>query len=312
MTKETALVTGAFGFIGRNVARQLAREGWTVWGLGHGTWTEGEARQWGITAWHRGSVTLDHLRSLGLKPELVVHCAGTRAVADSYADPHREFQRTAGATADVLEFLRQTCPGSRIVLTSSAGVYGEPTAVPIAESAPLAPVSPYGVFKRLAEELCLAYCDHFGIHATVLRLFSIYGAGLRKQFLWDACRKLLAGDQVFNGTGQEVRDWLHIDDLAKLVALLSRSPADRRFEVLNVGSGQPTKVRDLLLVLAAELGVPQQELKFSGKGPPGNPHAMVADIARAREAGWNPRQDLVQGARSYVAWYRDAIQDCAS
>lgn len=308
MSRGTALVTGAYGFIGRHLARELVREGWDVHGIGHGDWTAQDARAWGIGAWHRESVTLAKLLDLGFAPDVIVHCAGTGAVAPTYTNPHGEFQRTVGTTNDVLEFIRKTAPECRLLLMSSASVYGEPNKIPIPETARLSPVSPYGRFKQAAEDLCATYSRHFGLRVTVLRLFSIYGAGLRKQFLWDACRKLPAGGASFAGTGQELRDWLAVSDLAELVGVLARSPSDEAFEILNVGSGQATAVAELLGLLADRLGVGRDKFSFSGVAFPGNPNALVADIARAKRRCWSPRTSLAEGSRAYVDWYKADVR----
>jgi UDP-glucose 4-epimerase len=308
VSRGTALVTGAFGFIGRHLARDLARDGWKVHGIGHGAWTGDEASAWGVSDWRQETVTLETLLVSALVPDLIVHCAGTGSVAPSFSNPHGEFRRTVGSTCDVLEFMRQAAPASRLLLTSSASVYGEPSEIPIPETARLAPVSPYGMFKKASEDVCAAYTRHFGLQVSVLRLFSIYGAGLRKQFLWDACRKLSAGDTIFNGTGLELRDWLVVSDLSALVAQLARAAPGQGLDVLNVGSGHATAVGELLGILADALGVGRAKLQFSGVALPGNPHALVADIGRAQSAGWAPRTSLLAGAQDYVDWYkRDAL-----
>ena len=128
------------------------------------------------------------------------------------SDPFADFQRTVGSTAALLEYIRVDCPGAALVYPSSAAVYGHAVQLPMQEDGPLRPVSPYGVHKKFAEDLIRSHCVMFGLRASIVRLFSIYGEGFRKQLLWDACRKLLAGEREFFGIGDETRDWLHVDD----------------------------------------------------------------------------------------------------
>ena len=151
------------------------------------------------------------------EPDVIVHCAGSGSVGFSMTHPYQDFQRTVATTLAVLEYARLYAPRARVAYPSSAGVYGEVQKLPIAETDPLSPASPYGVHKRFAEELCASYAQHFGIAVAVVRLFSVYGAGLRKQLLWDASQKIMRGENRFFGTGEEIRDWLHVEDAASLL-----------------------------------------------------------------------------------------------
>src|SRR6185312_5873943 len=122
-------------------------------------------------------------------------------------------------------FLRCYCPQATLVVPSSAAVYGAVRQIPINESGPRNPISPYGVHKKIAEDLCYSYARHFGARIALVRFFSVYGAGLRKQLLWDACNKLVVGDGRFGGHGNEVRDWLHIEDAARLLIAAAQHAA---------------------------------------------------------------------------------------
>ena len=108
MTEQahTAIVTGAHGFLGRHVARALARAGRTVIGIGHGDWSEAQWRAWGLAAWHHDDVKTQALAAPGA-PGAVFHCAGSGSVAFSMAEPAQDFDRTVGTTLEVLEFLRR-------------------------------------------------------------------------------------------------------------------------------------------------------------------------------------------------------------
>jgi UDP-glucose 4-epimerase len=301
-----AVVTGAAGFIGRHVARRLAQQGWRVTGIGHGTWGRDEWRRWGLEDWRSADVSLESLETYAGEPDLVVHCAGSGVVGFSLSHPHHDFLRTVGTTAAVLEFVRLSAPHARIVYPSSAGVYGIVHDLPIFESAPLNPVSPYGVHKRMAEELCIARSRHFGLSMAVVRFFSVYGPGLRKQLLWDACVRSQTEPRVpFHGSGLEVRDWLHVEDAAALL-VAAHTRADRTCPIVNGGTGAATTVREVLNELYRALGVPHAP-EFSGQTRAGDPPGYVAENSAARSWGWSPSVDWQDGIRDYARWFMNDV-----
>ena len=217
------MVTGANGFLGRHVARLFAQKGFEVLGIGHGEWAREKWTEWGLSDWHCADVTLKSLQRYGGKPTAILHCAGSGSVGFSIQDPLADFQRTVATTAHVLEYVRLSAPCARVVYPSSASVYGVAAVLPIPEGFRTVPISQYGVHKLMAEQVVASFARQFGIPASIVRLFSVYGCGLRKQLLWDACRKFAAGDMLFMGTGDEVRDWLHVEDAAQLMLAAARN-----------------------------------------------------------------------------------------
>lgn len=295
----TALVTGAAGFIGRHVAREFANQGWHVVGMGRGDCLDSEA--YGISEWHGCDVTLDALVNRAGHPDVIVHCAGGASVGFSVAEPYQDFIKTVDTMAQVLEFIRLYSPKSKLVYPSSAAVYGQVTQLPIVEEAPLMPVSPYGVHKKMAESLCQLYAHQYGLEVAIVRLFSIYGAGLNKQLLWDACQKFKQGDNRFFGTGEEVRDWLHVNDVVQLL-LIAANNATTACPVLNAGSGQGVPVKDILQLVSEQSGALKKNV-FSSQPKVGDPNAYIADITKARAWNWAPQISWREGVAEYVAWY---------
>jgi UDP-glucose 4-epimerase len=301
---KTALVTGAYGFIGRYVARQLARDGWRVIGLGHGSWARKEWQVWSIAEWHSTDITLETLITYAGEPDVIVHCAGSGSVGFSMTHPYQDFQRTVATTLAVLEFARLYAPQARVAYPSSAGVYGVVQKLPIAETDPLSPASPYGVHKRLAEDLCESYAEHFGISVAVVRLFSVYGVGLRKQLLWDASQKIMSGENSFFGTGDEIRDWLHVEDAASLL-IAAAGHASAQCPVVNGGSGAGITMREILTELFTcfeRADAPN----FSGAARSGDPAGYVADISVARQWGWQPKMERHEGLCEYAEWFKSS------
>ncbi|MEO8299135.1 MAG: SDR family oxidoreductase [Burkholderiales bacterium] len=300
---DAIVVLGAGGFIGRHVCRAMARLGHVVHGVGHGCWRGRGWCEWGMDSWTEGDITLSTLAAAAPTPPVAfIHCAGSGSVAFSYQNPLDDFFRSVDTTATLLDHIRTACDGrSRAVLTSSAAVYGEQGDVDLVESDVCAPMSPYGVHKLAAEGLGRSYSRFFDVPVSVVRLFSVYGEGLRKQLLWDAAHKFRRGDPRFFGTGSEVRDWIHVEDAADLLCAAALGDQEP-FEVYN-GGHAAASTRNVLTTLATHFpGQPQPV--FTGETHTGNPRRLTGDSGHARRnLGWTPRIQLGDGLQRYHAWF---------
>lgn len=279
----------------------MADAGWRVSGIGHGAWSQEQQREWGLDQWIDADINMDRLLESRYEPELLIHCAGSGSVSFSTAQPGADYVRNVETTAAVLEFMRARAPHAALVLPSSAAVYGRAETLPISESAQTEPVSVYGMHKVIAEKLCAMHARLFGTSVVIVRLFSVYGNGLHKQLLWDACCKIRAGDTTFAGTGKELRDWLHVSDAVELLALAA-SHASPSCPVVNGGTGIGTSVEDIVNRVFEASG---SELApaFSGLARPGDPPGQVADINRVKQWGWKPRVACAEGVAEYVRWF---------
>ena len=303
---RTALVLGAHGFIGRRVCRELANQGFSVCGLGRGQWRSDESAEWGLSHWVEGDITLASLgraASMAASPSTFVHCAGSGAVSHSYSAPYEDYQRSVSSTLALMEFVRQRgAEGVRVVLASSAAVYGDQGDVDLAETATRSPISPYGFHKVAAENLCDSYSRFFGVQTSVVRLFSVYGEGLRKQLLWDAMQKFTRGESEFFGTGHELRDWIHVDDAARLLCKAACEP-QTPFEIYNGGHAHAS-TRTVLSSLARHADFTPSP-GFNGKTHVGNPRRLTANCGHARrQLGWKPEVGLESGLLRYAQWFK--------
>jgi UDP-glucose 4-epimerase len=165
-------------------------------------------------------------------------------------------------------------------------------------------MSPYGLHKKFCEEMLKFYGERDGLLGAVVRLFSIYGPGLRKQLLWDAVGKLLSGQAIFFGTGHEVRDWVHIDDTVRLIAIAA-DHASPKIPVCNGASGVAIPVRDILDLVARTLGVTQFP-SFDGVSRLGDPDFLVGSTYAAKSWGWRVETNWRDGIAAYVRWAQNA------
>lgn len=302
-------ITGAKGFIGQHLSRHLAARGDAVLGLGHGLWPEAAAEA-GLALWINGEIVGSNLNSLRLangRPDLVVHLAGGSSVGAAMANPLEDFSRTVASTAELLEWLRQESPQSRLVVVSSAAVHGTGHDGRIAEGDAAQPFSPYGYHKLMMEQLCRSYGSCYGLPCVALRLFSVYGPGLRKQLLWDLCRRLSDAPAVveLSGTGEELRDWTQVEDVVRVIEVTSTLAAPE-VPTFNVGTGTATPVREVaqMVIDAFQTEGLRSELRFNGNVRAGDPFSLVADPTRLQALGFECRVSLRQGIAGYVDWFR--------
>jgi UDP-glucose 4-epimerase len=298
--KRVAWVTGATGFIGTHVRRQFMDEGWSVVSIDPRRANRPDSLT--LTAEIDGH-SLGAAYDMAGPPQAVFHGAGTGAVAQSIANPRACHRDTVDSTKRLLNFLSRDAPRCRVVLASSAAVYGAAEEAPLSEDRALAPVSPYGEHKRAAEDLCRAAAAS-GLPTVALRMFSVYGPGLRKQLPWELGRRLLTSDDAIElfGTGQETRDFLAVEDAARFIVALAATPHPTPL-VVNGGTGTATTVADFAGSLAAALGV-TREIRFNGRSRAGDPQHYRADVSRLNGLGLNPQTSLHDGLAAYAAWLK--------
>lgn len=300
-----ALVTGGAGFIGSNICAALRAAGDEVRVVDN------------LSSGHRKN--LDVLDGIELlvgdvrDPELmdraardcevVFHLAASVGNKRSIDNPVDDAEINALGTVRVLEAARANRV-RKVVVSSSAGVYGELKTLPIDESHPLEPLTPYGVSKLFAEKQALAYSHVYGLEAICLRYFNVYGPNQRFDaygnvipiFAFNA----LEGRpiRVF-GDGTQTRDFVNVTDVvtANLAAARNRGATG----AFNIASGTQLEIGELARRVAAYVSkeVPIEH----GDVRPGDVAHSLADISAARAAfGFDPQVGIDQGLDVYMAW----------
>jgi UDP-glucose 4-epimerase len=297
---KSILITGVAGFLGYNTAKYFKASGCNVTGIDV---LDIAGRKNPVDKFIKDYLSLASLADIGNEFDVIVHCAGSGSVAYSNELPLDDFERNVTSLLLVLEYMRLHNTQAKLIYPSSAAVYGQREDVPISESDPCSPISPYGFHKMIGEVLCKSYGFNFHLNISVIRFFSLYGVGLRKQLLWDACDKFMKNDKIvcFSGNGKETRDWLNVNDAVSLIYRVAE--ARDRHETVNGGSGEKFSISNILNTISREMGK-QQQVVFDGKIRPGDPRHYHANISKARSYGWEPVTLIEAGIKEYVAWYR--------
>ena len=304
MPSRRVLITGVSGFIGSAVEKRLLEEGHSVCGIdrvARGTEVPLAVPRAEFVHADLSAIIADTAKRW--KPEVVVHAAGPASVAGSISDPHVDFEDSVRVFQLALEAVRRHASECRVILLSSAAVYGDASRSPTPETTPTAPISPYGFHKQICELLLREYHQMFGIGGCSVRLFSAYGPELRRQVLWDICRRAVNGQPVLlEGAGDETRDFLYIDDVALGIASVVNEAAFRG-ECYNLASGVETSIRTLAQRVVSSLGT-RNEIRFSGIARKGDPHRWWADISHIKLLGFRPAVAIDEGVGRYVDWFR--------
>tara|TARA_B100000902_G_C27313077_1_gene919588 strand:+ start:96 stop:1049 length:954 start_codon:yes stop_codon:yes gene_type:complete len=310
----TILVTGAYGFIGKHLSVHLSKLGHEVIGLGHGVWNETEASNWGIKKWINADVQINNLRKVCFqkKPKIIFHLAGGATVSHGEKNPEEDFFKNVTSTSELLEWLRLDLPQSKLIVTSSASIYGQGINNLIPEDFIGKPYSNYGKNKNEMEILCQFYKKKYNLNLIIARLFSVYGPELKKQLLWELCNRLIKKESpiILGGSGKEMRDWIYIDDVVNILSFIGLDQNIIKKEyIINVGTGVGSAVKEITKIVLSNWNnlvnfTDKSEIEFSGKKRSGDPFSLVADTTRLSKLGLQCQTNPKQGINNYISWFK--------
>lgn len=235
--------------------------------------------------------------------DLCINASGSAKVPYSLAEPLGDYQLNTYNVFYLLDCIRRYNPKCKFVNLSSAAVYGNPQSNPIVESHRMAPISPYGWNKYQSELICQEFTNVYGISTCSLRVFSVYGEGLKKQLFWDLYEKANKGSNItLFGTGNESRDFIYIHDLLNVIKVVALE-AKFKGEALNVANGEEIFIEDSVKLFLKFLGW-EGECTFSGEERKGDPANWCADIKKIEQMGYKRKVRFDEGVKQYVEWLK--------
>ncbi len=296
------LITGGAGFVGSNLARALLASGHEVRALDDfGAVRTGYLDGLDV---RRTSGTIEDpavVRRAVKGADAVVHLAAMSGVAPSVEHPERDFAVNVRGTFNVLDAVRRA--GVPRVVFASSGAVLAGAVPPLSEAQVPSVLSPYGASKLYGEAALQAFQSVYGFIGITLRFSNVYGPNCdhKRSVVAEFLRRALTGRPlVIYGNGRQTRDFLHVDDVCRAVAISLRSPSSGVFQL---GTGVETSVIRLANLVQRAAGL---KLQIERRPPrPGEASRNYVDPSKARRVlRWEARVSLVDGLGSTYAWMR--------
>jgi dTDP-glucose 4,6-dehydratase/UDP-glucose 4-epimerase len=236
--------------------------------------------------------------------DVCINASGSATVGFSLHNEAADYQLNYKNVEKILEAIHRFQPSCRFVNLSSAAVYGNPSELPIKETTPTKPISPYGKHKLLSEKLLHDYTLKYNLPTLSLRIFSVYGIGLKKQIFWDIFQRSKNSEHIeLYGKGTETRDFIYIDDL---MLALEKIILFAKFDgsELNVACGKEITISEAASLFAHYVN-PAIQISFSGIQNVLDPLNWKADITKLNKIGFEPQMSIEQGLKKYALWLKE-------
>lgn len=295
-------ITGIKGFIGSHLALHMSKLGHDV--LGIDNLMHPCALRLPRSFFRYGDVRYyQDLAPFIFNADAIFHLAAQIHVDKSITNPQETIDINVGGTLNVLEACRKA--HKKLIFASSSEVYGTAQELTMNEAHPLDPQSPYAASKAMADRLCHSYFKTYDLDITVCRNFNVFGkfqsfdsyGGVIARF----CHRVLQGNppQIF-GTGEQVRDYMNVDDAVNAYQLCM-SPA-LKGESINFGTGETISVNEIADLIIQTIG--DKNIKPVNIRPrQGEVMRLCADITKAKKLGFEPKTDVRKDIAAYAKWY---------
>lgn len=291
------LVIGCHGFIGTHLKAYLQKLQYEVIGAD-------------VKPLNNETFVLDkdvnnlHVLLQNHKFDFCINASGSATVAFSLEHEEEDALLNYKNVVTMLQAFEKYQNKCKFINLSSAAVYGNPIIFPVNEQCATNPISPYGKHKMWSEHALTKYALEKQMQTLSLRIFSVYGNGLKKQLFWDIYLKTLLSDEIeLFGHGSETRDFIHISDLLEAIQIIMHHA---KFDgtAINVASGVAVSINNAAHTLTHYLSS-KINITFSGKVAPENPIHWLADISKLKQIGFRPKITLQQGLKNYAAWLKE-------
>jgi UDP-glucose 4-epimerase len=302
------IVTGGAGFIGSHLVDVLANHGAVVTvidNLQSGKWSN-LSHVSGIS-FITGDVTdrvqIDKIFK-DICPDYIFHFAANASVPGSVEHPDYDFDANAGGTYNVFRACRDLTGLKKVVLASSAAVYGEPAELPIRETTALRPISPYGFSKLSSEHVMNCHHSVYGVPGVAARIFNAYGPRMARFVILDFLRKLGQNPNVLSvlGSGQQVREFTYVRDAVS--AFLHLAAHGECGQAYNVSGGAPMSILDLASRIIDARGLANVcKIETTGASWIGDAQRWTTDTSRLQSLGFAPEWNIDRGLEETIAWF---------
>ncbi|MBW2020358.1 MAG: GDP-mannose 4,6-dehydratase [Deltaproteobacteria bacterium] len=309
------LVTGAAGFIGSHLSEYLIKKACKVVGIDNFMDYYPRSIKEANIACLRKNLNFEFIEGSLLEVDLlrllngvdvIFHQSAQAGVRASWGQNFKIYSdNNILATQMLLEACKES-PVEKFVYASSSSVYGDTKDLPMNESSMPCPVSPYGVSKLAAENLCCLYYKNFGIPTVSLRYFTVYGARQRPDMAFHRFFRWALEDKPLKvyGDGEQSRDFTHVDDIveANWLAFEKAMPG----EVFNIGGGSRVTLNEVIELMKELLG---RELKVHYQGTQkGDVRHTLANMTKAGEkVGYKPKVSIRDGLKTEYEWVKKLV-----
>ena len=292
------LITGVCGFVGNNLYLKLKKKNELI-GIGRKNRNYKNKYKNIIEK----EITHKNLVNLNFKPNVIIHCAGSGSVTKSIQNPKIDYEKNVNTTKELIKFISELTKKPKVIMFSTAAVYGNSCEK---NKKQLKPISPYGRNKLKSENILLKKSKKFKFELIILRFYSIYGVGLKKQLIWDVCEKINNKINVFYGSGNEMRSWINIKDVNRLIQFLIKKGSISN-QTLDISGNDVVKNKFLVKKLFKLLNINKVPY-FNKKNKKGDPIDQIFNNSILKNLGWKPKINLSNGLKEYAQWYKKNLK----